>query len=355
MQLEETIGVSFPRLVESQPLENVLVLADGSGLALGVQRAFSARVWDFRDGGSGLIASRCVEIPLVGSDGEVSGTLYHPSPPSYARGATAPRRWEKVSAIAVVAQLVAQDINNLVAVIENGLRQLERHSDAANRKTIVNKMQSAITRSALLSRQLLGAQRPSPKSIDGFVAGGRLAVIAETLDRALPPDTTVRTEISPDLWTFNSDAEDLYFALLDLCRNSADAMPDGGVITVAARNVELSSGPARRFVEIVVADARRGMSAEVLSQTFTPNFTTKAGGSGTGLGLPGVERFAQRRDCAVCIESKRGSGSVVRLFLRRAQAADRPGGTVGAEIAYTPSPNGGVFHVINPGTAPPTS
>jgi signal transduction histidine kinase len=132
-------------------------------------------------------------------------------------------------------------------------------------------------------------------------------------------------------------------------------MPDGGVITVAARNVELSSGPARRFVEIVVADARRGMSAEVLSQTFTPNFTTKAGGSGTGLGLPGVERFAQRRDCAVCIESKRGSGSVVRLFLRRAQAADRPGGIVGAEIAYTPSPNGGVFHVINPGTAPPTS
>lgn len=355
MQLEETIGVSFPRLVESQPLENVVILADGSGVALGIQRAFSARVWDFRDGGSGLIASSCVEIPLVGSDGEVSGALYHPSPRSYTLGAIAPRRWEQVRAIAVVAQLVAQDINNLVAVIENGLRQLERHSDAAHRKAIVNKMQEAITRSALLSRQLLGAQRPSPKSIDGFVAGSRLAAIAETLDRALPPDTTVRTEISPDLWTFNADAEELYFALLDLCRNSADAMPDGGVITVAARNVKLSSGPARRFVEIVVADARRGHAGGGPLADLRTQFHYQTRGSGTGLGLPGVERFAQRRDCAVCIESKRGSGSVVRLFLPRAQAADRPSGIVGAEIAYTPSPTGGVFHVVNSGTAPPTS
>jgi signal transduction histidine kinase len=235
-----------------------------------------------RDGGSGLIASRYVEIPLVGSDGEVSGILCHTSPRSDTRGAVA--AGGRARAIADVAQFVVHDINNLLAVIGSGLRLLECQSDAAYRKAIVDKMQEAITRGALLSRQLLDATRPRPKSIDGFVAGSRLAAIAGTLDRALPPDITVRAEIAPDLWDFNADPEDLYFALLNLCRNSADAMPGDGAITVAARNVEPSAGAARGFVEIVVADDGEGMPEEVLSQAFTLYFTTKAGAAAPASG-----------------------------------------------------------------------
>jgi signal transduction histidine kinase len=353
MQIKETPDVSFPGVVESPPLEDVVVLVDSAGVALGVQRAFSARVRGVRDGGSGLIASRCVEIPVVGSDGEVSGILCHTSPLSDTRGAVAAGGRERERAIAEVAQFVVHDINNLLAVIGSGLRLLECQSDAAYRKAIVGKMQEAITRGALLSRQLLDAARPRPKSIDGFVAGSRLAAIAGTLDRALRPDITVRTEIAPDLWAFNADPEELYFALLNLCRNSADAMPGGGVITVASRNVEASSGAG--FVEIVVADDGEGMPEEVLSQAFTPYFTTKPAGSGTGLGLLQVQRFAEGRGGAVCIESERGAGTLVRLFLPRVQAAGLPSCIVGTEIAYTPSPNGGVFQVVNPATAASTS
>ena len=353
MQIKQTPDVSFPGVVESPPLENVVVLADSAGVALGVQRAFSARVRSVRDEGSGLIASRCVEIPLVGRDGEISGVLCRTAPRSDTRGVFSSRGPEGARAIGDVAQFVVHDINNLLAAIGSGLRLLECQSDAAYRKVIVGKMQEAITRGALLSRQLLDAARPRPKSIDGFVAGSRLAAIAGTLDRALRPDITVRTEIAPDLWAFNADPEELYFALLDLCRNSADAMPDGGMITVAARNVEASSGAG--FVEIVVADDGEGMPEEVLSQAFTPYFTTKPAGSGTGLGLHQVQRFADGRDGAVCIESERGAGTLVRLFLPRVQAAGLLGSIVGTEIAYTPSPSGGVFHVINPATAVPTS
>jgi signal transduction histidine kinase len=353
MQIKETIGVPFRGSVESPPLEDGVVLVDSAGVALGVQRAFSARVRGVRDGGSGLIASRCVEIPVVGSDGEVSGILCHTSPLSDTRGAVAAGGRERERAIAEVAQFVVHDINNLLAVIGSGLRLLECQSDAAYRKAIVGKMQEAITRGALLSRQLLDAARPRPKSIDGFVAGSRLAAIAGTLDRALRPDITVRTEIAPDLWAFNADPEELYFALLNLCRNSADAMPGGGVITVASRNVEASSGAG--FVEIVVADDGEGMPEEVLSQAFTPYFTTKPAGSGTGLGLLQVQRFAEGRGGAVCIESERGAGTLVRLFLPRVQAAGLPSCIVGTEIAYTPSPNGGVFQVVNPATAASTS
>jgi signal transduction histidine kinase len=254
-----------------------------------------------------------------------------------------------------VAQFVVHDINNLLAVIDSGLRLLECQSDAAHQKAIVGKMQEAVARGALLSRQFLDAARPCPKPIDGFVAGSRLTAMAGALDRALRPDITVRTEIAPDLWAFNADPEELYFALLHLCRNSADAMPGGGEITVAARNVEPSAGAARGFVEIAVADDGEGMPAEVLSQAFTPYFTTKAAGSGTGLGLPQVQRFAEGRGGAVCIESERGAGTLVRLFLPRARAAGLSSSIVGTEIAYTPSANGGVFHVVKPAIAAPTS
>ena len=202
----------------------------------------------------------------------------------------------------------------------------------------------------MLSRQLLDAARPRSTSIDGFVAGGRLAAIASPLDRALRPDITVRTEIAPDLWAFNADPEELYFALVNLCRNSADAMPDGGVITVAARNVESSSGATREFVEIVVADDGEGMPEEVLSQAFTPYFTTKAAGSGTGLGLAQVRRFAEGRGGAIGIESERGAGTLVRLFLPRVGDAAVRSSIVGTEIACSPSSNGGIFHVVNPAT-----
>ena len=351
MQTKETTDVSFPGVVESPPLEDIVVLADSAGFSLGAQRAFSARVRSVRDDGSGLIVSRCVEIPLVGRDGEISGILCLTAPQPDSRGVSSSRRPEGTRVIGDVAQFVVHDINNLLAVIGSGLRLLECQSDVAYRKAIISKMQHAITRGALL----LDAARPRPESIGGFVAGSRLAALAGTLDQALRPDITVRTDIAPDLWDFDADAEELYFALLNLYRNAADAMPNGGTITVAARNVEPSAGAVRGFVEIVVADDGEGMTEEVLSQAFIPYFTTKAAGSGTGLGLTHVRRFAEGRGGAIGIESERGAGTLVRLFLPRVHAAGLPSSIVGTEIAYTPSANGGIFHVVNPATAAPMS
>jgi signal transduction histidine kinase len=350
MQIKETPDVSFPGAVESPALEDVVVLVDSAGVSLGVQRAFSARVRSVHDDGSAFIASRCVEIPLVGRDREVSGVLCHTSPRPDARGAVAAGGRARVRAIADVAQFMVYDINNLLAMIDSGLRLLECQSDAAYRKAIVSKMRHAITRGALLSRQLLEAARPCPESIRRFVAGSRLAALAGTLDQALRPDVTVRTEIAPDLWDFNADPEELYFALLNLCRNAADAMPNGGTITVAARNVEPSAAAVRGAAEIVVADDGEGMTEEVLSQAFTPYFTTTAAGSGTGLGLAQVRRFAEGRGGTIGIESERGAGTLVRLFLPRVGDAAVQRSIVGTEIAYTPSPNVGVLHVVNPAT-----
>ena len=243
MQIRYSSDSSFHDAVESPLPEDAVVLADSAGLALGVQRPLGVRVRNVSDHGSGVIASRRLEIPLVGGDGEISGILFRTAPRSSTRGVAFARGPEGVGPIGDVAQFVVHDINNLLAVIGGGLRLLECQSDAEYRTAIVGKMQEAIAQGASLSRQLLDTARPCRKSIDGSVAGSRLAAIVGTLDWALRPDITVRTQIAADLWTFNADPEGLYFALLNLCRNADDAMPVGGTITVAARNVEPS--PAR--------------------------------------------------------------------------------------------------------------
>src|SRR5262247_814010 len=92
MQIKETLDVSLAGAVESPPLEDVVALADFAGVAC--------------DDGGGLIASRCVEIPLVGSEGEVSGILCHTGPRCDTRGAVGPCGEESVRAIADVAQVI---------------------------------------------------------------------------------------------------------------------------------------------------------------------------------------------------------------------------------------------------------
>ena len=257
-------------------------------------------------------------------------------------------------AIADAAQFVVHDINNLLAVIGSGLRLLECQDDAAYRKAIVGKMQEAITRGALLSRQLLDAARPRPESIDGFVAGGRFAAMAGTLDRALRPDITVRTEIAPDLWDFNADPEELYFALLNLCRNSADAMP---------RRHDHRRGAERRTFRWRGPGVRRDRRRR------------RRGGHARGGPLAGLHPVLHDKGRGQRHRPRAPPGPALRRRTRRrglyreragcrhagaplppARArAGLPSSIVGTEIAYTPSPNGGVFHVVNPATAAPTS
>lgn len=169
MQIKETLDVSFPGAVENPPLEDVVVLADSAGVALGVLRTFSARVRSVCDDGSGLIASRCVEISLVRSEGEVSGILCHRPAVRHAwRGR--PSRAGEGEGDSGRGAVHRPRHQQPFRRDQQRLRLLKCQSDAAYRKAIVGKMQEAITRGALLSRQLLDAARPCPKSIGGSVA-----------------------------------------------------------------------------------------------------------------------------------------------------------------------------------------
>jgi signal transduction histidine kinase len=347
MQIEETFKVSFRSADKPGALRGVVALSDSALAALGAPRAFSPKDRGVRHDVCGPVAPTWVEVPLVGGEGEISGVMYQSVQRSGPAGAFSVHRPEGEKMVGDAAQFAVHDINNLFAVIASGLRLLENQNDVDHRNAIVAKMREAIARGALLTRQLLDTERSRGDSIDGFVEGHRVAELTATLDQALRPDISVRNRIAPDLWDFNADAEELYFALLNLCRNSADAMPSGGTITVAARNVGTPHFPAAGFVEILVADEGDGMPEEVLSKALNPYFTTKGQGSGTGLGLAQVQRFVLSRGGEIQLESKQGVGTTVRLLFPRVRAADQPNGIVEGEIAYMPTRDGGIFHVVN--------
>jgi CheY-like chemotaxis protein len=126
------------------------------------------------------------------------------------------------------------------------------------------------------------------------------------------------------------DPGELENALLNLCINARDAMPDGGRLAIGTEDVRLSaldvSGPEGaapgNYVEISIADTGQGMPAEVMERAFEPFFTTKPLGHGTGLGLSQVYGFVRQSGGLVRLESVPGRGTTVRIRLPQHERVD---------------------------------
>lgn len=220
---------------------------------------------------------------------------------------------------AETVKIVAHDINNLLAVIDGSLKQMQRRADPVAREALIERMGRAVARGAVLSRRLLDVGRPAGNAPAGSTVRRQLVDLAADLDQALE-GTAVVAEIDPDLWAFRADPEELYLALLNLCRNAGDAMPSGGAVLVSARNLAAAPGTSHGSVEVSVADGGTGMREVVLSRAFEPYFTTKEPGKGSGLGLAQVREFVERQGGTIGIESKPGIGTLVRMLLPRSVA-----------------------------------
>jgi CheY-like chemotaxis protein len=216
---------------------------------------------------------------------------------------------------------IAHDFNNLLMVIIGGLSILERTPPLERRVKICDGMRQAAERGAALTRQLLAFSRQKelhakPVGIPRHVEGMRAL-----LEGSLGGTVAVRSEFAADLWPIHADEGELGIAILNLCVNARDAMPQGGTITIAARNrphireLELSGD----FVELSVTDTGQGMSTDTIARCMEPFYTTKDIGKGSGLGLAQVYGFLRGSEGVVRIESKVGEGTKVILLFPRSQ------------------------------------
>jgi CheY-like chemotaxis protein len=136
----------------------------------------------------------------------------------------------------------------------------------------------------------------------------------------------VRTKLNPALWPCNIDIAQFDTAILNVAANAADAMPQGGTLTLTTRNVTVEPidvaalGDIRpgRYVTVALADTGVGMSADALSRAFDPFFTTKGVGKGSGLGLSQLYGFVMQSGGHVSLDSEIGRGTVVTLYLPHA-------------------------------------
>ena len=138
--------------------------------------------------------------------------------------------------------------------------------------------------------------------------------------------TVVETVLAGGLWPTMIDASQLENALVNLCVNGRDAMPDGGKLTIETSNADLDDRyagetdevTAGQYVLISVTDTGTGMPPEIIERVFEPFYTTKGVGRGTGLGLSQVFGFIKQSNGHVKIYSEIGQGTTVKLYLPRA-------------------------------------
>jgi signal transduction histidine kinase len=228
---------------------------------------------------------------------------------------------QKTEAIGQLTGGVAHDFNNLLMVISGGLDMLERAADPERRRKLTAAMRQAVGRGEALTRQLLAFARrmtlaPEPVNLQKLIDGMRILV-----GGALRGDIIVEVDLDPKLWPVLADSGQLELALLNLAVNARDAMPSGGVLTLAARNERLERADANgEFVRIEVRDTGTGIPPGIIERIFDPFFTTKAVGKGTGLGLSQVYGFASQSGGHVEVQSHVGQGATFILRLPRATA-----------------------------------
>lgn len=238
---------------------------------------------------------------------------------------------QKMDAIGQLTGGVAHDFNNLLMALGGHAATLKRlvGSDPKGRRA-VEAIELATKRGASLTRQLLSfarRQRVNPTAIE---IPDLFDSLSDVLASGIGRNITLRVTVPPGTWPVKVDPGELETALVNIIINARDAMPDGGVIDVVARNMAvppdrpLKSLPEGTdllgsFVALAIADTGTGVPEDVLPRIFEPFFSTKPVGKGTGLGLAQVHGFCHQAGGTVTIESTLGAGTTVTLYLPRAQ------------------------------------
>lgn len=250
------------------------------------------------------------------------------------------RQVQKMEAVGSLTGGIAHDFNNMLAVVVGGLdlakRKIERAPAEAGQH-IDNAMEGA-TRAAALTRRLLAFARAEPLLPEALAPGALVEGMRELIDRTIGERIRISTARPSEDWLVWADPTGLENAVLNLCVNARDAMPEGGALTISVENLPLRDGeigalPAGDYTRISVSDEGSGIAPEHLERVFEPFFTTKPVGKGTGLGLSQIFGFARQSAGDVTIHSVVGQGTTVAILLPR--AADTAMPSQGAAPART--------------------
>jgi PAS domain S-box-containing protein len=243
---------------------------------------------------------------------------------------------QKMEAVGRLTGGVAHDFNNILMVIMANIDELAEDArlppDLSKR---IKRIANATQRASDLTRQLLAFARRQTLRPEWTDVNDLVSATAGLMRRTLGEPVTIESVLADGIWPVEVDRGQLQSALVNVCINARDAMPEGGRLLVETENVVLDADYVRRnpdavagdHVLITVTDTGTGMAPEILDRVFEPFFTTKETGRGTGLGLSMVYGFVRQSHGHVKISSEVGRGTSVCISLPRT-TAERPGEAV---------------------------
>ncbi len=266
--------------------------------------------------------------PLRDAEGEVLAVIAEAAEFTEQRQAEeALRQSQKMEAVGQLTGGLAHDFNNLLTGVLGSLEIMEIRMAQGRVKELdryITVAQGAAKRAAALTHRLLAFSRrqtldPKPTDVNRLVLE-----MDELVRRSMGPQIAVEVVTAAGLWATLVDPNQLENALLNLCINARDAMPDGGRLTIETCNRWLDDRAAHerdltpgQYISLCVSDTGSGMPPDVVSRAFDPFFTTKPIGEGTGLGLSMVYGFARQSGGQVRIYSEVDGGTMVCVYLPR--------------------------------------
>jgi PAS domain S-box-containing protein len=288
---------------------------------------FEAEGWRKRKDGSRFWASVIID-PIRNEAGELIGYAKVTRDLSEKRAIEEQlRQSQKMEAVGQLTGGLAHDFNNLLTGIGGSLEMMQvriAQGRTGELDRYVVAAQGAVKRAAGLTHRLLAFSRrqtldPKPTNANRLLSG-----LGDLVRRTVGPSVKVEVVEASGLWPILVDPNQLENAVLNLCINARDAMPDGGNITIETANKWLDDRAARQhdlpvgqYVSICVTDTGTGMTPEVIAKAFDPFFTTKPIGEGTGLGLSMIYGFARQSGGQIRIYSEVGQGTTMCLYLPR--------------------------------------
>jgi two-component system, cell cycle sensor histidine kinase and response regulator CckA len=232
-------------------------------------------------------------------------------------------RAQRMESIGTLASGVAHDLNNILSPIMMSVHVLRREMNPEQREEIISTIEASAERGAQIIKQVLAFGRGLEGEKSLVQPAALIREMMKIMHGTFPKNISCESSVESEPWLLLGDSTQLHQVLLNLCVNARDAMPNGGRLRIAARNLDVDSSYASMVPEakpgphvlIEVTDTGGGMLPEVVERIFDPFFTTKGIGKGTGLGLSTALGIVRSHGGCIVVNSIPGTGTTFQVYL----------------------------------------
>jgi two-component system cell cycle sensor histidine kinase/response regulator CckA len=236
---------------------------------------------------------------------------------------------QKMQAIGTLAGGIAHDFNNVMGIILGVLDMIEHKSTNKDLQRYIDMGKKAVDRGASVAKQLLLFSRSEKGDFKPLSLHQVVNEVVNIIRHSFPKSIELEMKSAMKNGIISGDSGQIHQALLNLCVNARDAMPDGGTLTIqlkSMKNEEINgkfpTAQAKSYVALSVIDTGIGITKEVRERMFDPFFTTKERGSGTGLGLSIIYGIVNSHNALIDVQSEVGKGSTFSIYFPTIEAVN---------------------------------